>query len=130
MKKSCIAVFILMLMFFCSCQGREEGDTTTESYVATQKQEDELVIKQNKELFMSNFGFHEIIAQDIADVLGLVGVQTIRELKPEQKGPWGYVIRIKDNVKNIFYITLDEHGYLGTVRKDCLQGEILYYLKD
>ena len=43
---------------------------------------------------------------------------------------FGYIIEVKDNHKELYYVNLDEDGYLGTVREHSSDGKIIFMPMD
>ena len=43
---------------------------------------------------------------------------------------FGYIIEVKDNHKKLYYVNLDEDGYLGTVREHSSDGKIIFMPMD
>jgi len=84
----------------------------------------------NKELLKQRIDADDpIIDYNVENIMSL-GIEKFVELSVEQKEEWGYVLCLTDDTEHKYIITLDETGCLGTVRRDSLQGEMIYLLRD
>ena len=114
----------MLLLVVTACQA-EKNSTTTE--------ENEMIMMENKQLIMQNlerFDYEvyspENQAQHISEVLTSLDVKKIKTAIIEEQDGSMCVMRIEDEANAVYYLTLSNDGYLGTVRKDSLLGEEIY----
>jgi hypothetical protein len=84
--------------------------------------------EKNIEQFQTTLKIDYALAKDNTETIMSLGIEKIVEMTIDAEEDWGYIISIQDDTGLVYVITLDEYGSLGTVRKDALQGEIIYLL--
>jgi len=87
-------------------------------------------IISNVDAFKQIIKIDDSISEDNVQTIMSLGIIQFDKLSLEQNEVWGYVISLVDINKNQYIVTLDENGCLGTVRRDSLQGEIIYLVRD
>ena len=84
----------------------------------------------NKEVLKQAVPVDDSIIEHVVLTIMSLGINRFNELTVKQKEEWGYVLLLVDDKSHKYIITLDDNGYLGTVRKDNLQGEIIHLIRD
>jgi len=87
-------------------------------------------IRLNKETLKQAVPVDDSTIEHVVLTIMSLGINRFNELTVEQKEEWGYVLVLVDDKSHKYIITLDDNGYLGTVRKDSLQGEIIHLIRD
>ena len=88
------------------------------------------MIEKHKKTFSERFDFSEPAIENIAEVLTSLGIQEIKNLVVEEETKRVIAMRITDSTEQVYYVVLSGHGYFGTVRKNSMQEEPIYYLKN
>ena len=87
-------------------------------------------LNANKDIFKQRINVDDSIVEYNVETIMSLGINRFTDLSVEQEEEWGYVLCLVDDTGHKYIITLDETGCLGTVRKDSLQGEIIFLLRD
>ena len=124
-----IGISLIAIVFVAVFASQISPHRTQDPELIVPSVEEEEMIESNKQLIIQELGCRDNNAKNMSKVLFSLGAKQLIKIGIEKRYEHGdYAVRVEDETNEVYYLGLTAPDILLTVRKDSLQGEVLYSL--